>query len=534
MPALIAALIGIATYGTACYYAFVVVVGPVWRLVAVGASGIGVLLAFLVMAGTLLRVAGLEAHTITPFDVRARLPGVRSHFQRDSAWPNYLFAQSRTDLGAALAHLSFVVSRMWLLMGEIVGSAPAVLLIWPLLLLPLAGAAGITVGATVGGLALCGVLGIVLSLAWLGWLLSVGLLRGVDLGIRLLRGAKATCHHSGCNYRNRLPAYRCRCGQTHHDIRAGRLGAFARRCECGTVLPTTVLQAATGLAPVCQRCDRPLHAGAAVRTDVLIPVVGPPSAGKTRLVFAGMVALARHLSAAGGSLCPVGPESQDTFSEATTVVERETQTTKTTVERPPAGITVALTAARGKALLHLFDAAGEFFSNCAQNRELPFLDDAQGLVFVLDPFSIPAVTNDLTGPLAFRRRVAQPASTHPDQAYQVTAQLLRDQGIRLKSKPLAVAVVKADLLIGLPPAAQLNPQAASGAVEAWLRDKGLDNMLDGATRDFGVVRYFLVSSLNAATDVDGWADATSPAQPLLWLLGRSGMPVPAQRLAAAS
>jgi hypothetical protein len=528
------ALIGIVLYGAACYYAVVYVVGPAWPFVVVGAGGIGVLLVIVVFAGTLLRVEGLAAPTVTPFEVGEWLPEVKSNFERDSAWPNYLFAQSRTDLGAALEHIASVVSRMWVSISEFVRGEPGVLFLGPLLLLPLAGALALTAGAAVGAVAVYGLLGVVLTLAWLGWLVVVGLLRGVDLGIRVLRGAKATCHYSGCNYRNRLPAYRCGCGRTHHDIRAGRLGAFVRRCECGSLLPTTVLQAAAGLVPVCQKCDRPLRAGAAVLTDVLIPVFGPASAGKTRLVLAGMVALARHLSAAGGSLHPVGPESEDTFRAATTIVESGMQTTKTEADRPPAGITVRLTAARHEALLHLFDAAGEFFSNREQNSELPFLDDAQGLVFVLDPFSVPAVADDLTGVLASRLAAAQPAMMHPEQSYLVTAQSLRNQGIKLKRMPLAVAVVKADLLLGLPPATGLYPEVESGEVETWLRDKGLGNMLDGAVRDFGVVRYFLVSSLTAATDADGWADPTSPAQPLLWLLDRSGVSVPARKLAAAS
>jgi len=532
VPALIAALIGVTLYGAACYLTVVFIVGPAWPFLIIGAGGIGILLVFVMLAGTLLRARGLEADSVTPLDVRARLPDVKSNFERDQAWPNYLFAQSRSDLGTALMRTTFVVSRMWASMAEFVGHAPAVLLFGPLLLLPLTAAASLTAGAAVGGIVFYGLLGVVLALAWLSWLLVVGLLRGADLGIRLLRGAKATCHHAGCNYRNRLPAYRCACGVTHHDIRAGRLGAFARRCQCGSLLPTTVLQAAAGLMAVCQKCDRPLRAGAAVLTDVLVPVFGPASAGKTRLVFAGMVALDRNLRAASGSLHPIGPESVNTFSHATTVVESEIQTTKTAADRPPAGITVLLTAARSKALLHLFDAAGEFFDNREQTSELPFLDDAQGLVFVLDPFSIPAVRDDLTGAMAFRLEEAQPAMLHPEQAYLVTAQLLRDQGVKLKCKPLAVAVVKADLLFGLPPAAQLHPAAASGAVEAWLRDKGLDNMLDGAARDFGMVRYFLVSSCNAAIDVNGCVNPTSPARPLLWLLARSGVSVAAPRLAA--
>ncbi|MGH3867573.1 MAG: TRAFAC clade GTPase domain-containing protein [Pseudonocardiaceae bacterium] len=528
------ALIGIVLYFMVCYYVVVYLVGAAWPFVVLGAGGIGGLLVVVVVAGTLLQVGGLAAPTVTPFDVAKRLVKVKSNFGRDNAWPSYLFAQSRADLGTAAHHIAHAVSGMWKAMPGLVSTEPMVLFFWPLLLLPLIGALALTVGVAVGAAAVYGLLGVVLALPWLGWLVVVGLLRGVDLGVRVLRGAKATCHYSGCNYRNRLPAYRCACGQTHHDIRAGRLGAFVRRCACGSLLPTTVLQAAAGLMPVCQKCDRPLRAGAAVLTDVLIPVFGPPSAGKTRLVLAGMVALARHLSAAGGSAGPVGPESEDTFRDATRVVESGMQTTKTDADRPPPGITLRLTTARREALLHVFDAAGEFFNNRERSSELPFLDDAQGLVFVLDPFSVPAVADDVTGALASRLETAQPARMHPEQSYLVTVQWLRDQGVKLTRKPLAVAVVKADLLLGQHPARGLHPEAESRDIEAWLRGKGLDNMLDGTTRDFGVVRYFLVSSLDAATDADGWASPTSPARPLLWLLDRSGVSISPRPLAAAS
>jgi hypothetical protein len=239
-----------------------------------------------------------------------------------------------------------------------------------------------------------------------------------------------------------------------------------------------------------------------------------------------MVALADHLDAVGGSLRPVGTESEATLRDAAAVVERGIQTTKTDASQPPAGITVRVSVNRHKALLHLFDAAGEFFSNREQNSELPFLGDAQGLVFVLDPFSVPAVADDLRGSLAPRLDAAQPARTDPEQSYLVTAQWLRDQGVPLRRKPLAVAVVKADLLLGLPPAAGLDQRSASADIERWLREKGLDNMLDGAERDFGEVHFHLVSSVDISAEGDGRAGPMSPARPLLWLLGRSGVAVP--------
>jgi len=534
MLAVIGAIIRIGLYLVACYFAFVWVVGPAMPFVLVSGVAVGVLLPLVVLVGTLLRIDRFAAPAVTPFEVRTRLPKTRTNFERDRAWPNYLFAQSRTDLTTALKHTTSTVAGMWTRTTAWVRQEPGVLFFWPLLLLLLVGAITLTGVVVATAVAAYALLGAVLIVAWLGWLLVVGVLRGADLGVRMLRRARATCHHAGCNHRSMLPAYRCQCGLVHHDIRAGRQGAFVRRCQCGRLVPTTVLQAAAGLVAVCQNCNRELRAGAAVMTDVLVPVFGPASAGKTRLVLAGMVALTRHLAAVGGSLRPVGPESEATLNEATVVVESGRQTTKTDATKPPAGITVRLTVARRDALLHLFDAAGEFFSNREQNSELPFLRDAQGLVFVLDPFSVPAVSDDLRGALAPRLSKAQPAQMHPELSYLVTVQWLRDQGVALTRKPLAVAVVKADLLIGLPPAAGLDPHAESGEIDTWLREKGLDNMLDGAARDFGEVRFFLVSSLDVGTGVGGRVDCTSPARPLLWLLGQSGVAFAEQKVAVAS
>jgi hypothetical protein len=533
MPQFIGVVIAIGLYIWFCYVVLVHVLVPAFPFLVVIGCALGAVLVVAVLAATLLRMEAYAATTVTPVEVAARLPKPRTPFPRDRAWPNYLFAQSRDDLSTALDRTATAVARVWG-PARVVADEPVVLLAWPLLLIPLVAAIALTAGVVVAGLVTYVVMSLALALAWLGWLAVVAFLRGVDVGTRRLRGAKATCARPRCNHRNLLPAYRCTCGQVHHDIRAGRLGAFARRCECGKLLPTTVLKAAVGLMPECQKCGEPLRGSAGILTDILFPVFGPASAGKTRLVFAGMVALDRHLMALGGAMHTIDPDSEATFQHAVSVVESRTQTTKTDAAAPPAGITVHLTHARHSAHLHLFDAAGEFYANREQNSELSFLDDAEGLVFVVDPFSIPAVIDELTGALAPRLTAAHAALMDPEQSYLVTVQRLDDQGVKLDRKPLAVAVVKADLLLGVPCAAGLSRESTSETIESWLRDRGLDNLVVGATRDFAAVRYFLVSSLDETAEDDGTAGATSAARPLLWLLGRSRMPVPERVLTGAS
>lgn len=318
-----------------------------------------------------------------------------------------------------------------------------------------------------------------------------------------------------------LPGYRCECGVVHHDIRAGRQGVFFRRCECSRLLPTTVLKAAAGLVAVCQRCDRDLHPGAGVVTDVAIPVVGPVSAGKTRLVLAGMVALRRHITAEDGALDALGPGSERTLEHADQVVARGEATAKTAVGAPPA-ISVGLVAKGRRAQLHVFDAAGESFASQDTASELPFLDRVEGLVFVLDPFSIPAVIARLEGEQVC---AAEPAREDPADSYDVTVQWLKAQRKDSARLPLAVAVVKADRFLGLPPAGGMTAESGPDAIRAWLVEQDLDNLVVGMERDFREVRYHLVSSWDAGIGPDGRVGPLSAAVPLLWLLSRTGVPV---------
>ena len=65
---------------------------------------------------------------------------------------------------------------------------------------------------------------------------------------------------------------------------------------------------------------------------------------------------------------------------------RSGQDTAKTSTRPVA-ITFRLREGHQSDLIHLFDAAGEDFRDAQRHDGLRFLDDSQGLVYVLDPFS---------------------------------------------------------------------------------------------------------------------------------------------------
>jgi hypothetical protein len=507
---LVAVLIGVYIVAWLFFAALLWLVLPAFVIVLPVAMVAGITLTIVVAVLTLAGAPRYRPLTITPDDVSngtARLPKwpADQPFGRDRAWPAYLVSQWRVDLGTATRGVRRILGRGWRVLPARIGLfALAVYPIW----------LAVNVGALLGGvliLAPCLAVGLV---AWLGWLLVTGLLRGADAAIQRVRRSSPSCVK--CYHVAKVPAFPCaKCGKQHHDIRPGRLGGVWRRCGCGAVLPTTILRAAHKIRPCCPRCGEPYRAGAAVLTDIRIPVFGPVSAGKTRLVSAGLVAMRDQAVAHGSAVEFVDEDSKSAYKTGADIIATDGNTSKTAAGQLPTAITVQIKTGRRKATLHLFDAAGEFYTNRDDNADLEFLDHAQGLVFVVDPFSMPWVSDQLGGPYNPRVAQANPAVDDPEQVYHVTVQRLRDYRIETKRRNLAIAVAKADLLMNTAPAAELS----ADTVRDWLNEAGLDNLVLSAERDFAEVRYFLAASVRAATP------AMSPAAPFVWLVGKAGVDV---------
>ncbi len=523
-----AVVVAIMLYLTGCFLAvrYLVGFGLAW-VVAAGAVA-GVLTVVVALVVTLAGAGWRAPRTIGPDpgpdkgdgnedrNDAAPAPSTRLAVRPDHAWPNYLVAQAWEDLRTAARNICHLQAEVWTPAHRCVREdLPCPLAWWPVLVLLYGGLLAYSAGVLVAGAGLLGLAAVVLVATWLVWFAVVGAARGLDILVRKARKASGSCPH--CYHVTSLPGYDCPCGEVHRDIRPGRLGALSRRCGCGRLLPTTVLRAAGTLAGRCPRCDKPLRPGAAVLTEVRLPVFGPASAGKTRLVFAGLEALRQEVTAAGGEFSPTDEDSRRELASGAQVVISNADTTKTAAGEPPVTITVRVSGGRRRGLVHVYDAAGELFADRERHSCLRFLDQAQGLVFALDPFSIPRLADELARSGAARLAAARPATEDPETAYRLTAQRLRDHGARLRS--LAVTVVKADLLLDLPPAVGLTTD--SDVVRAWLVGQSLENLTSAAERDFADVRYFLVSSRT------GWRadDPLSAAGPLLWLAGRAGLPI---------
>lgn len=486
-------------------------------LLLLGTGIAGMVLAVVTFVRVLAGARTVRPVTVTPAEAQSRLPKRRGNppFPRDPAWPGYVVAQWSVDLGRAQQAVNDVLTDGFTRIRRYANGPDVRLLRIVCTIVARLFWLAFSIGALVATWAMLSLCGTVRTLAWGAWLALGAALRGGDLLIRRKRGADGICQH--CYYVNRLPAFLCDgCGKVHHDIRPGRLGAVWRRCSCGQHLATTVLAAsAQRLTATCQNCQTPLRPGSAVLTDIRIPLFGPVFAGKTRLMYAGLVALRDAAIEQGATMEFVDDDSRAALESGARIVSGGGDTVKTPAGVLPSALTVKFTMGRRKALLHTFDAAGEFYGDREDNSDLEFLDHAQGLVLVIDPFSLPWVRDQLGDTISADLVRGNTAAQEPEAVYQTTARRLRDYGVRTDQRALAVTVVKADLLAGLPPAEDLHPHQ----VRTWLMGAGMDNLVTSAERDFGEVRYFLVASVPANKAGPG----RSPAAPLGWLASRAGL-----------
>lgn len=482
-------------------FAFIAAAGGVFSVVTAG---------WVLMGNGAPLPAVMTPQAVVDGHVFRRAPrGPSKGYGWDAAWPSYLPYQLKEDIRAIYLTQSGLIKRYWdgvsdSLVGTILGGIG----------LGVFGAVNfaVTIAATI---ALLPAFAAALLLRWA----LLFALRGLDTAYRLVLRSSAKCPH--CYEPTTLPSFHCpdsHCSHVHRDLRPGRLGVVARRCACGTRLPTMVIRASLArLKAQCPSCNQPLTEGAGTRRNVQLPVFGTVASGKTRFLYGATVALSRRLGEQGGTLVGTDPESAKQLEEATRVITQRANTFHTDTTKPKAFGLLA-TPSQGRTVeIHFFDAAGEVFDNWTSSAHLRYLQSAEGLVFVIDPLTTPASQAAL-------QRAGQPGVTvghgSPGDSYDSTVEQVRAAGADLKKKSLAVVLSKADVLASLPVAGSMTA-GDELSIHAWLAEHELDALLDRSRLDFKSVKFFLVNSLDAV-DSD---DPASPFHALNWLLHEAKVPL---------
>jgi hypothetical protein len=334
----------------------------------------------------------------------------------------------------------------------------------------------------------------------------IGALRAAEAAI--MHSRRVTAHCPTCFRPVSYPSYLCPgCRARHQRIRPGPYGLLHRRCGCGRMsLPTPLLLGSHGMAAHCADpgCGVRLPESAGAIPEMVLPVLGGPRAGRTRLVTA-LVATLRDSAAlvlkaddkvTGVRLSDLENDVADGASTLPTPAE------------PARAYSLKVTGpARRRRLLHVLDTGG-MVSLDDQADARRYLRVADTFVFVIDPLAIGPVWAAL-GAKWQAEPAARRAVRHPKDEFDAVTQKAQELGASLRTSRLAAVVTKADLLTG----ADLEGLPDDDEkIERWLEDMGQDHLTRCMRHLFGQVRFFAT----AAADGDPRAGSlTGLAQ---WLL----------------
>lgn len=203
------------------------------------------------------------------------------------------------------------------------------------------------------------------------------------------------CHE--CKQRSLIPTYLCpNCGAKHTNLTPGVYGILRRTCNCGEKLPTAFFNGRWNLEAECPACGHKL-------TDresrpICIPVVGGRSVGKTAFITAFSKEFIERIAPTRGlSIEFYNPAKQQIYQEIT----QDYQSGATRMTARPQDVNAASSVSFSffikhpslspERLVHVYDIAGEVFTDNTENEVQRQYEYCQGIVLVIDPFAIPEV-----------------------------------------------------------------------------------------------------------------------------------------------
>jgi len=339
-------------------------------------------------------------------------------------------------------------------------------------------------------------------------------LRGVELLVMLKRRISLKCPNGECHGDISLPYYICpnkMCGARHDNLLPGSYGVFKRQCKCGAWLPTLFLFGRNELTSYCPSCNHLLNSSMGVTRNIHIPIIGGRSSGKSHMLAAAMIEIHRRADDNRLSLAFPDAKYEKDYVEWKRYFDSGNTLMSTRLKSPDAFL-VNLNSGGGDCLLYAYDPAGELFRQTDEMRTQEYFYYVNGIIFLIDPFSLPKVQHRLQKELSTKSEI-RPSELAPQDAYANLLQILQlKKGLGSRSaKRLAVVLTKTDALgisdeIQQIAAHQPLPErgdgqaADSNAVRAWLDQNGEGNLLRGIESDFKNVSYFYCSPLGRLPD----------------------------------
>ena len=216
--------------------------------------------------------------------------------------------------------------------------------------------------------------------------LGYSLLYLTDSIFRVVKGIVSQCPL--CQQKISLPSYLCpRCKAKHTVLRPSVYGILKRKCLCGEKLPTTFFNGRQKLQAVCPYCNHNLKDGGR-HVEILIPVVGGASSGKTCFITSAMMEIEKNASNLKLQY-RYSPTATDNYVRDKMGMEHGITPEKTGETRlnyyqfylTPNGEKI-------KNLISVCDIAGEVYNDTNDIAKQIGYKFANAFIVVVDPFSI--------------------------------------------------------------------------------------------------------------------------------------------------
>lgn len=357
------------------------------------------------------------------------------------------------------------------------------------------------------------------------------------------------CHE--CKEKSLIPTYICpKCGAKHTNLTPGVYGILHRTCigedpdsYCGQELPTTFFNGRRNLEAICPFCATPLADRESV--PICIPIVGGRSVGKTAFI----TAFSREFI---NKVAPSKSWDIEFYNDAKANIYKEIEqdylTGSTRMTDRPQDINKASSVSfsffvKGapfspERLVHVYDIAGEVFTDNSENEIQKQYEYCQGIVLMIDPFAIPVVRHRCEDKLT-AEDIAGIGKADINGIVDSFLNKLREvtglSDMKMSAVPLAVVIGKID-------SAGLITEIGDSAVRAkmaaeperftdyydtqdylcrkFLKDNGMESFLKNVELKFKDNRFFSCSAIGHSRD-QGQYNPQGVMAPMQWLFGKA-------------
>lgn len=346
------------------------------------------------------------------------------------------------------------------------------------------------------------------------------------------------CHE--CKERSLIPTYICpKCGAKHTNLTPGVYGILKRTCNCGEKIPTTFFNGRKRLEAECPHCGHKL-------TDretrpICIPVVGGRSVGKTAFITAFSREFIETVAPAKGfDIEFYNEKKEEIYREIT----QDYSTGSTRMTERPQDVNEASSVSFSffvkhpdfspERLVHVYDIAGEVFTDNNENEVQKQYEYCQGIVLIIDPFAIPSIRfkyeellepEDIAG--IGKADINEIINSFLNKLREVTG--LSDN--KMATVPLAVVISKIDSAgleqdIGAMAVNKLmksEPEKYTDFFNTqdylcrkFLKENSMDSFLNNVTIQFKNNRFFACSAIGHTRD-KGQYKPEGVLPPMEWL-----------------